>query len=153
MAAEPAPRVKVLWIARLEYRFHAWRERRARARGLRASVSAYPGYGGEDWVRVLGRVLIVPPVRARRRRGDDGGVRGWRSFAAVPVGYATVTVSVDGVTHEVIADRGGVIDAVLPARLQPGWQPLSMTVEGSEPFETRVRRGLRCPLRHRLRRR
>jgi hypothetical protein len=61
MAAEPAPRVKVLWIARLEYRFHAWRERRARARGLRASVSAYPGYGGEDWVRVLGRVLIVLP--------------------------------------------------------------------------------------------
>ena len=138
MAAEPAPRLKVLWIARLEYRFHAWRERRARARGQRASVSAYPGYGGEEWVRVLGRVLIVPPVRVRRRRGDDGGVRGWRSFAAVPVGYATVTVTVDGATHEVIADRGGVIDAVLPARLQPGWQPLSMTVEGSEPFSTRV---------------
>jgi len=141
MPAEPAPRAKVLWIARLEHRFHTWRERRARARGLRASVSAYPGYGGEDWVRVLGRVLIVPSVRerrGRRRRREDAGVRGWRSFAAVPVGYARVVVTIDGVTHDVVADRGGVIDTVLPARLQPGWQPLSMTVEGSEPFETRV---------------
>ena len=62
MSAKPAPRTKVLWIARLEYRFHAWRERRARARGNRASIAAYPGYGSEEWVRVLGRVLIVPPL-------------------------------------------------------------------------------------------
>ena len=71
-------------------------------------------------------------------RDADAGVRGVRSFAAVPVGYARVTVTVDGATHEVVADRGGVIDTVLPARLQPGWQPLSMTVEGSAAFETRV---------------
>ena len=67
MSAEPAPRTKVLWIARLEYRFHAWRERRARARGNRASIAAYPGYGSEEWVRVLGRVLIVPPLPTTRR--------------------------------------------------------------------------------------
>ncbi|WP_455132772.1 App1 family protein [Microbacterium aurum] len=137
MPAEPAPRAKVLWLARLEYRFHAWRERRARARGQRATVAGYPGYGGEDWVRVLGRVLIVPPVRTRSA-GEYAGVRGWRSFAAVPVGFAQVTVIVDGVSHEVVADRGGVIDTVLPATLQPGWQPVTMSVEGSEPFETRV---------------
>ncbi|MBN9177363.1 MAG: DUF2183 domain-containing protein [Microbacterium sp.] len=137
MPVEPAPRTKVLWMARLEYRFHAWRERRARARGNRPSVSAYPGYGGEDWVRVLGRVLIVPPVRTRGG-GEYASVRGWRSFASVPVGYAQVTVTVDGVQHEVVADRGGVIDTVLPARLAPGWQPITMSVEGSEPFETRV---------------
>ena len=137
MPAEPAPRAKVLWLARLEYRFHAWRERRARARGQRATVAGYPGYGGEDWVRVLGRVLIVPPLRTRSG-GEYAGVRGWRSFAAVPVGFAQVTVIVDGVSHEVVADRGGVIDTVLPANLQPGWQPVTMSVEGSEPFETRV---------------
>lgn len=137
MAAAPAPRTKVLWIARLEYRFHAWRERRARARGNTPSVAAYPGYGGEDWVRVLGRVLIVPPVRTRGG-GEYASVRGWRSFASVPVGYAQMTVTVDGVAHEVVADRGGVVDTVLPARLEPGWQPITMSVEGSDPFETRV---------------
>ncbi|WP_431800775.1 App1 family protein [Microbacterium sp. bgisy203] len=137
MSAEPEPRTNVLWLARLEYRFHAWRERRARARGNRPTVAAYPGYGSEEWVRVLGRALIVPPVPTRNR-GEYASVRGWRAFASVPVGYAQVTVTIDGVSHEVVADRGGVIDTVLPARLAPGWQPVTMSVEGSEPTETRV---------------
>ena len=128
---------KVLWFARLEYRFHSWRERRARARGLAPTVTPFPGYGGVDWVRVLGRALIVPPAKS------DGSseferVRGWRSFVAVPVGYAQVRITVGGVTHEVVADRGGVIDTVVPARLEPGWQTLTMTVEGGDQIDTRV---------------
>lgn len=137
MPNRPESRTKVLWIARLEYRFHAWRERRARGRGNRPSVAAYPGYGSEEWVRVLGRVLIVPPLKTRHR-GEYASVRGWRAFASVPVGYAQVTVTIDGVSHDVVADRGGVIDTVLPATLPPGWQSIRMSVEESEPFETRV---------------
>lgn len=133
-----SPRPKVMWLARLEYRFHSWRERRARARGLRPGVTPYPGYGGVGWVRVLGRVLIVPPMPHRHRSSTYASVRGWRSFAAVPVGYATVAVTIEGHTHDVFSDRGGVIDVVLPARLAPGWQTLSMTVEGGDPVETRV---------------
>jgi phosphatidate phosphatase APP1 len=135
-AIEPAP-PKVLWIARLEYRFHAWRERRARARGHTPTVMAFPGYGSAEWVRVLGRVLIVPPVKPVET-GEYASVRGWRSFASVPVGFAQVTVTIGGVSHEVVADRGGVIDTVLPARLEPGWQTLQATVEGGEPVEMRV---------------
>lgn len=138
MPSSRAPRdarAKVLWLARLEYRFHAWRERRARARGQRPTVSAYPGYGSQEWVRVLGRVLIVPPTR---KGGDEVSVRGWRSFAAVPVGYAQVTVTIAGVTHDVVADRGGVVDTVLPASFAPGWQMIEMSVEDAGPVETRV---------------
>ncbi len=137
MSSSRAPRDKILWFARFEYRFHTWRERRARARGLRPTVAAYPGYGGEDWVRVLGRVLIVPPLR-KQVPGEFASIRGWRSFAAVPVGYAQVSIEVNGVNHDVVADRGGVVDAVIPARLEPGWQPIKMSVEDSEPVETRV---------------
>ncbi|MFT4052385.1 MAG: DUF2183 domain-containing protein [Microbacterium sp.] len=137
MPDEAPARTKVLWFARLEYRIHTWRERRARRRGHRPSVAAYPGYGSEEWVRVLGRVLIVPPLPTRHR-GVYASVRGWRAFASVPVGYAQVTVTIDGTSHEVVSDRGGVIDAVLPARLTPGSHPITMSVEGSEPFETRV---------------
>lgn len=137
MAPDTSPRTKILWFARLEYRFHAWRERRARARGNRPSVAGYPGYGSEEWVRVLGRALIVPPVPTRHQ-GEYASLRGWRSFASVPVGYAQVTVTIAGVAHEVVADRGGVIDTVLPATLPPGWQTITMSVEGSDPFETRV---------------
>jgi phosphatidate phosphatase APP1 len=129
-------RPKVLWFARLEYRFHAWRERRARARGLTPTVAPFPGYGGPGWVRVLGRVLIAPPVPTTG--GEYESVRGWRSFASVPVGFAQVRISIGSETHEVVADRGGVIDREIPAQLEPGWQTLEMSVEGGEPVETRV---------------
>jgi phosphatidate phosphatase APP1 len=130
-------RLKILWIARLEYRFHAWRERRARARGLTPTVAAFPGYGGQEWVRVLGRVLIVPPVPSNGS-GEYERVRGWRSFASVPVGFAQVRITIGATTHEVVADRGGVIDVKIAARLEPGWQTLAMSVEGGEAVETRV---------------
>lgn len=129
-------RTKILWLARLEYRFHAWRERRARARGLTPIVAAFPGYGGEDWVRILGRVLIVPPFP--KGTDSDARVRGWRSFLSIPIGFAQVSVTIGDVTHEVVSDRGGVIDRVVKATLEPGWQTAKMTVEGSEPAEARV---------------
>ncbi|CAN5501032.1 App1 family protein [soil metagenome] len=132
----PARR-NVLWLARLEYRFHASRERRARARGLTPTVTPFPGYGSPEWVRVLGRVLIVPPLPLTGD-GEYASVRGWRSFAAVPVGFAQVRITIGEVTHEVVADRGGVIDTEIPARLAAGWQTLTMSVEGGEPVESRV---------------
>jgi phosphatidate phosphatase APP1 len=132
-----ASRPKILWLARLERRFHAWRERRARARGLVPTATGFPGYGGEGWVRVVGRVLIARPVRDQAP-GDYASVRGWRSFAAVPVGFAQVRVTIEGVSHDVVADRGGVIDTVLPADLEPGWQSVTLSVEDGEPVEARV---------------
>ena len=130
-------RADVLWLARLEYRFHAWRERRARKLGLTPTVAAFPGYGGAGWVRVLGRVLITPA--GRRDAGSEySSVRGWRSFLAVPIGFAQVTVCIGDATHEVVADRGGVVDTVLQADLSPGWHAVAMSVEDGEPVETRV---------------
>lgn len=130
-------RADVLWLARLEYRFHAWRERRARRRGLTATVAAFPGYGGSGWVRVLGRVLITPPAR-RDAQGEYASLRGWRSFISVPIGFAQVTVHIGDATHDVVADRGGVVDTVLPADFAPGWHTVAMSVENSDPVETRV---------------
>lgn len=128
---------RIHWFARLEHRFHAWRERRARRRGRTATILPFPGYGGDGWVRVVGRVLIVPP-RRRTSSGEYASVRGWRSFVGIPVSFATVTVTIDGRAHEVTADRGGVVDRRIEARLAPGWQTLSMSVEGQDPVEARV---------------
>ncbi|MFG6502260.1 App1 family protein [Microbacterium sp. P05] len=137
MPSAASPRPQVMWLARLERRFHSWRERRARGRGYVPTVTGFPGYGSEQWVRVLGRALIVPPSK-KGLNGDYASVRGWRSFAAVPVGFAQITVTIDGERHEVVADRGGVLDTVLPAHLEPGWQTITVAVEGGEPIETRV---------------
>src|SRR3978361_225651 len=94
--------------ARIEDAFHAFRANRARKRGLLPTVIPYSGYGGDGWVRVLGRVLL-----GRARKTDSPGkprnrsVRGWRSFTSVPAGQVDVIVTVGGTDHRVRADRGG----------------------------------------------
>ncbi|MBQ3359591.1 MULTISPECIES: App1 family protein [Microbacterium] len=131
-SAPPAPRIH--WFARLEHRFHVWREVRARKRGRTATVVPFPGYGGPGWVRVVGRVLIVPP----QRRGKDGelaSIRGWRSFVGIPVSFAKVSVHVGDTVHQVVADRGGVVDAVIHADLDAGWQTFRVSTEEQEPVE------------------
>lgn len=133
----PALPAKILWLARLEHRFHAWREKRARRRGLSASIVPFPGYGGEGWVRVVGRVLIVRPPRDTKS-GEISSLRGWRSFISIPVGYSEVKITVAGRTHTVVSDRGGVVDTVVQAELESGWQTLELSVENSEPVEARV---------------
>lgn len=130
-------RDRIHWIARVERRLHAWRERRARRRGRKPTVVVFPGYGGDGWVRVLGRVLIVPKPK-HDRNGKPVSVRGWRSFVGIPVGYATVDITIGDQVHQVVADRGGVIDARIEAKLEPGWQVVRMSVEGGEPGESPV---------------
>lgn len=137
MTSTPEPEAKIHPFARLEYRYHAWRERRARARGKYPTIVPFPGYGSTSWVRVLGRVLIVPP----RKQAEDGtftSVRGWRSFMGIPIGYAQVTVTIGDQTHEIVTDRGGVLDVRLPASLEPGWQNFTMSVEGGKPVVARA---------------
>ncbi|WP_029149846.1 App1 family protein [Microbacterium indicum] len=129
--SDESPRIH--WVARIERRFHAWRERRARRRGLVPQIVPFPAYGGDGWIRVLGRVLILPKAKEKR-----AGVRGFRAFLGIPVAYTTVTVTVSGQTHDVVADRGGVVDVVLPAALEPGWQTYEVSTSGSEPVEARV---------------
>lgn len=132
-SSPPAPRIH--WFARLEHRLHVWREGRARRRGRTATILPFPGYGGPGWVRVVGRVLIVPPARSTKD-GEPASVRGWRSFVGIPVSFAKVAVQIGGSTHYVVADRGGVIDSVVHTDLEPGWQPFTFSVEGQDPVET-----------------
>ncbi len=127
-------KTRIHWFARLEHRLHIWREKRARRKGRTATVLPFAGYGGNGWVRVVGRVLIVPP-RRRTETGEYASVRGWRSFVGIPVSFANVAVTVNGRTHEVVADRGGVIDTVIDADLASGWQSFTMSVEGQDSVE------------------
>ncbi|GAA1525072.1 phosphatidate phosphatase APP1 [Microbacterium ginsengiterrae] len=132
--SEDRAKTRIHWFARLEHRVHVWRESRARRRGRTATVLPFAGYGGTGWVRVVGRVLIVPPRRPNAD-GEYASVRGWRSFVGIPVGFARADVVIAGQRHEVTADRGGVIDTVIKADLDPGWQTFTMSVEAQKPIE------------------
>ncbi|MFC6355827.1 App1 family protein [Luethyella okanaganae] len=133
--------------ARVEDWVHERRERWARKRGHRPTVIPYSGYGSTEWARILCRVLLSRPVSEgsgservlrRRQRRREQGIRGWRSFTSVPLGYVTVRIEVDGTVIEVRSDRGGVVDAVVPVGLTPGWHSATLTAGGSAPVEAPI---------------
>jgi len=125
------------WAARIEDRFHRFRERRGRRRGLTPTIIPYTGYGGAGQVRVLARLLLT-----RHRPGEEqvfSTVRGWRVFTTIPVvSNPVVEVRLNGDVHEVRPDRGGVIDADVDMDLAPGWHTATLTTAGSEPVEAAV---------------
>lgn len=106
------------------------RQRRGLRRGLVPTVIPFTGYGTTEWVRVLGRVVLGRP--ANRASDRSTSFRGWRSFVSIPVSGASVQVTVDGTSTSIVADRGGVLDAAIPARLAPGWTAVTLGIGGDE---------------------
>ena len=123
--------------SRFEDRVQSFRATLARKRGHQEHVLPYTGYGSTDGFRVLCRVLLLR--KKRTSRGTLRKVRGWRSFVGVPVADARVFVSINGVEEELSADRGGVIDHVLPVSLTPGWHTVSLRTAQSEPVSAKIR--------------
>lgn len=135
--------------ARLEDAFDRRVASSLRARGWTVRIEPYAGYGGPGWVRVLARTLLAAPqVRdsdlpgaggsAQAGSGEPPAVRGWRSFATAQVAGAALEVHVGDQVHEVVTDRGGYLDAVLPADLEPGWHDLTITAQEGASAVARV---------------
>jgi len=126
--------------ARLEDRFHSYRMNAASKRGGVQTVLPFTGYGSDSWVRVLGRVVLAKPGKLSAPASGSvqalrDGVRGWRNFISPPVNDAVVCVRIGDEKHLVTADRGGVVDVVLPASLAPGWQTVSLLPEAEPDAE------------------
>jgi phosphatidate phosphatase APP1 len=124
--------------ARFEDAVHEVVERRLRGRGWHVAITPYAGYGAPGWVRVMGRVMLTrlapkPPRRTRAKK-----VRGWRSFATISAKDAPVIIEAGGQVHEATADRGGFVDAVVSAALEPGWRTVTLR-SGDVSVEAPVR--------------
>ncbi|MET1059424.1 MAG: phosphatase domain-containing protein [Nocardioides sp.] len=121
--------------ARLEARVSAVVARALQRRGWRPAVSPHVGYGADGWVRVLARVLLVPPGSSRVGVRD---ARGWRRFVTTEAPGVPVTVRVGSHLHHAISDREGYLDLRLPSDLEPGWSRVTFTLEDAEPVEAPV---------------
>jgi phosphatidate phosphatase APP1 len=122
--------------ARVEDRVHEAAERWLRRRGWRPRVVPFIGYGTEGWVRVLARVLLAPPDTAT---GEIRLGRGWRRFLTATAADVPVTVRVGGREHQVRSGRGGYVDAVLAADVEPGWAEAELSADGSRPSVAGIR--------------
>jgi phosphatidate phosphatase APP1 len=125
--------------ARVEDAVHEVLEGWLRRRGWPVTVVPYTGYGAPGWVRVMGRLMVRRPEDHPRRSRRPRKLRGWRSFATMSAKDAPFVVEVNGQRHEATADRGGFIDTVIQADLEPGWRTVRLSSPDGEPVEAPVR--------------
>jgi phosphatidate phosphatase APP1 len=102
-----------------------------RGRGWKTRLVAHTGYGSEEFVRVLGRVLLSRrPEEAREDvgassaelRSAEDEQRGWRAFITAPAMHVPVTVTVGSKTIRTRSDRSGYVDVRVTGHgLPPGW--------------------------------
>ena len=116
--------------ARVEEFFDRRVEGLMRALGWRENVICYTGYGSSESIRVLGRVVLVPPwsrTSLGRATEDLMKRRGFRNFISVPCVRPQAMIVVGEHEYPVVADRGGYIDhRVREHGLVGGWQQVGV---------------------------
>ncbi|GAB3821522.1 DUF2183 domain-containing protein [Tessaracoccus terricola] len=125
------------FAARIEDRINRLLNRVLLRLGWQESVVAYTGFGTQDQIRVLARMVLRPPSQLGIVQAATELInrRGWRNFinAALVDSPATVVIGEERV--EVASDRGGYIDVRLRnPGLEPGWH--SIQIEGSRGAST-----------------
>lgn len=115
--------------ARLERRAAFWLARG----GWRPTPLVFDSYGraatkgGPGWVRVIARVLVMPPTN---RRSAEGRSRGWRRYISVSAPDLAVRIRVGGKVHRTRTEPGGYLDVRLAVDLPPGRHEVSVEVPG-----------------------
>ncbi|MFV0405498.1 MAG: App1 family protein [Propioniciclava sp.] len=131
------------FAARLEAFFDRRAERFCRALGWRERVIPYTAYGNQDFVRVLGRVVLAPQfAETHLGKATESFLRrrGWRNFVTAACIHAPYTLTIGNATMSGITDRGGFIDhRVTGHNLPAGWSSAQISVTaGGEAEEVCV---------------
>ena len=135
--------------ALIEDAFHRRSNALMRGRGWGTRTISHTGYGSQDFVRVLGRVLLSRQTQTtaatrvegsiRELRDTSGEQRGWRAFVTAGAMNVPVEVRVGEKTKRTLSDRSGYIDVVMPEPgLEPGWHAVTIEAEGGKPVQAAV---------------
>lgn len=130
------------FAARLEGWFNRKVEALLRLFGWHEAVVAYTGYGTASRIRVLARVVLVPPRSKGIIARDFEHFmqrRGWRNFAALPCGHVPARITVGDTVLGLTTDRQGYIDVrIRDHHLEPGWHTVGITARTSRPVQAPV---------------
>ena len=130
----------------VEDAFHRRSDAVLRRRGWHTRTISHTGYGSQDFVRVLGRVLLTkqadPPevsqmdASIRALRGTEDEARGFRAFLTAPAMNVPVSVVIGDRTIRGFSDRSGYLDVVVPKPgFEPGWHAVTIDAEGAKPVD------------------
>ncbi|MDO4783799.1 MAG: DUF2183 domain-containing protein [Propionibacteriaceae bacterium] len=131
-------RTRPFFAARAEDRWNQFRGSLLRRWDWVASVIPFTGYGTDQQLRVLARVVLRPKGQPPLLTAAEAFLhrRGWRNFMAVPVVREPVRLSVGDEHLDLVTDRGGYIDIrIKNPGLQPGWRTVSLVTAEREPVE------------------
>ncbi|WP_313558039.1 App1 family protein [Miniimonas arenae] len=102
-------------------------------RGWRPTPLVFDSYGraatdsGPGWVRVLCRVLVMPPTQ---RRSAEGRSRGWRRYLSVSAPNLPARIRIGQTVHRARTEPGGYLDLRIPVDLPPGRHEIQVSVPG-----------------------
>lgn len=94
-----------------------WNRRRSQflsERGWQPRIVPFHGYGGADFLRVRGRLLLTPATDEPRPVNERDQRRGWRNFVTAELPGAVVTLTIGDTQFQVRTDNSGHIDSRLP---------------------------------------
>lgn len=117
-------------VFRAEDHFQQVVGRGLRVLGRPVQMLAYPGYGVDGRLRVLGRAVVVPgPLDPQVRDPSTWQVLSANlgRFVTSEVPFATAEVECEGQRWTVTTDREGYVDEVLDARLPVGRHLVTIT--------------------------
>ncbi|SPF67627.1 Domain of unknown function DUF2183 [Propionibacterium ruminifibrarum] len=111
-----------------------------RRRGWREKPVPFVGYGTEERIRVLGRLVLSPADDKRLPSHAAAWLhrRGWRNFLALPAPHRPVRLTVGSRTLILRTDRRGYVDLTVTARLEPGWHRLRLSAANGSTTEVPV---------------
>ena len=122
--------------ARLELFVDKRCEQLFRAVGWQERVIPYTAYGDEDFVRVLGRVVLSPrfsQTQLGKAAEEFLRRRGWRNFFTAACVHARYSITVGDAVVTGSTDRGGYVDhRVRGHGLAPGWRVGSVRTPSSD---------------------
>ena len=109
--------------------------RRSARLGWAPQVLGYMGYGNEESVHVLGRVLMRDP----EEKVSGWAQRGYRQFLTIQVPSLPVEVTLGNCTVQGRTDPNGYLDIMVRDHgLGPGWHSATLQVRGGQPIEAQV---------------
>ncbi len=113
-----------------------------RWRGWVEAIVPFIGYGTDDQIRVLARVVLIPAKDAdffRRRAETFRHQRGWRSFIANPLPYCAATLTIGDTNVDLVTDRQGYIDVrIVNPGLEPGWHHVTLSTSQAQPTQATI---------------
>ncbi|GAB3942908.1 App1 family protein [Corynebacterium tapiri] len=126
-----------------EQKINEFGVRRTQNQGWVPTIHPYRGYGTQQRIHVIGRVLMEDPdfeqKASKRTVALEEAQRGYRQFFTVQVGDVPVRVHIGDSVVETFTNDNGYFDVTVDNHgLEPGWNTVTVCAEGAEDAEAEV---------------